>query len=41
MKIFLASNNPHKIQELRPFFASHTLALPSDAGIFDFHPEEH
>jgi len=37
MKIYLATNNPHKKEEISKIFSSHTILMPRDAGIdFDF-----
>jgi len=40
MKLLVATNNAHKIDELRPLFPSHELLMPSDAGIVGFDPVE-
>lgn len=39
MKILLASNNPHKKEELGKILAPHTVSLPSELGI-DFYCKE-
>jgi len=40
MKIWLASGNKHKQQELASVLAGHTLNIPADAGITEFDPPE-
>lgn len=39
MKIYFASGNAHKRDEMARIFAGHTIVIPSDEGI-DFDPEE-
>lgn len=40
MKLLVATNNTHKLEELRPLFPGHELLLPADVGIDTFDPEE-
>lgn len=40
MKIIAATNNLHKIEELRPLFSEHTLLSPLEIGMQDFNPKE-
>jgi len=40
MRLVVATNNMHKIDELRPLFPCHELLIPSDLGINEFYPEE-
>jgi len=40
MKLLVATNNLHKLKELKPFFSEHELLRPIDLGIHDFNPEE-
>lgn len=40
MKLLIATNNVHKIEELRPLFRGHELLMPADVGITTFDPEE-
>ena len=40
MRLVVATNNPHKIDELRPLFPYHELLIPSDLGLKEFCPEE-
>ncbi len=40
MKLLVATNNAHKIGELRPLFPNHELLMPSDVGIAVFDPKE-
>jgi len=40
MRLIVATNNFHKLEELRPLFPEHELLRPTDVGIQDFNPEE-
>jgi len=40
MELLVATNNLHKLEELKPLFAGHELLRSADAGIRDFNPEE-
>ena len=40
MRFVVATNNLHKIVELKPMFPCHELLMPSDLGINEFCPEE-
>ncbi|MEN6490521.1 MAG: RdgB/HAM1 family non-canonical purine NTP pyrophosphatase [Rectinema sp.] len=40
MKLLVATNNLHKLEELKPLFSEHELLRPIDLGIHDFNPEE-
>lgn len=40
MQLIVATNNAHKIEELRPLFVGHELLMPQDVGITVFDPEE-
>lgn len=40
MKLLVATNNQHKVEELRPVFKGWELRTPSEEGIRDFDPHE-
>lgn len=40
MKLLVATNNRHKVEELRPLFKDWELKTPADEGIMDFDPHE-
>ncbi len=40
MELLVATNNPHKLEELKPIFEGWKLRMPIDAGIADFDPHE-
>jgi XTP/dITP diphosphohydrolase len=40
MELLVATNNLHKLEELKPLFPGHELLRPVDVGVQDFDPEE-